>query len=412
MPRSTGVRQLPSKRCGCKRCREAYPQPERGATKNCTASWQARWYDASGERQSVTRKRKEDALAVKTAAEAAIDAGTYIDPKRGAITVAAWHKKWLEGRTVERATENRDTWAWTGHIEPRWGRVALRSVTYMDVQAWVTGLEKHLAATSVRSVLNGLSMLMGAALLDRRVGYNPCAGVKTKPAKRRHARESRPPTIEQVKAASDLIRLEVDRALPLIILETGLRWGEITGLLPDALDLARGELDVLRILEEVRGICALRDYPKSEAGFRTIPLTLAAVTLFRRHLEIQPADDGQPIFRAPLGGYQRSANYRGRAWLPATIAAGIHVERKHPSGLTDHWPTPHDIRHTWASRLENAGVPESTRKELLGHERPTGDVTWRYTHGAEDVRAMVLAALGDDPEAPVKPLVRGLRLVG
>lgn len=398
MPRSIGVRQLPSRRCGCERCRKKYPKPERAAAKNCTANWQARWYDAAGNEQTATRRTKTEALAARNTALAAIGAGTYQDPKRGQITISAWRDLWLKGRTVERATTARDTSHWSAHLKKRWGGVPLRNVTYMDVQAWVAKLETTLAAATVRSILNSLDMLMAAALLDQRIPFNPCDGIKTQPPKRRHASEERPPTPDQVKAACSHTANPLYRRVPLLLLETGLRWGEITGVCLDALDLDDGTLDVRRVLEEVGGHKILREYPKSDAGFRTVPLTRVALALWREHLAEQPAIDGEPVLRGPNGAWLGRNNFRSRVWLPATIAAGIHRVRVLPSGKSEHWPTVHDIRHTWASRLENGGVPESTRKELLGHERPRSDVTWRYTHGAEDIRALVLAALGDRPE--------------
>lgn len=41
--------------------------------------------------------------------------------------------------------------------------------------------------------------------------------------------------------------------------------------------------------------------------------------------------------------------------------------------------TPHECKHTSATRLSNAGVDEFTRKVLLGH-KTDADITDRYTH--------------------------------
>lgn len=421
MPRSIGTRQLPSKRCGCERCRAVYPTPERRPTKACTGSWQARWYKADGTRDSATRKKKDDALAVRNAALAAIDAGTWLDPKRGMVTLAEWRATWLKGRNVEVGTHARNDSHWNAHVEKRWGKQPLRAITYQDVQNWVVTLEvRGLAPSTIRTILNCLGMLMVAARRDRRIEVNPCEGIVIKPARGRTHAQEKPPTIEHVIAAASKIRpvgprrdpLQIYSRIPLVILETGLRWEETAGLLPDALDLEAGEITVRRVLEEYGAHRELREYPKSEAGWRTVPLTRAARQLFAEHLEVQPPVVGEPVFRTLRGCRLCRTTFRTDVWLPATIAAGIHRERKFPSGLTDHWPTIHSIRHTFASRLENANVPESVRKEVLGHERPKADVTWRYSHAPQESRAMILAALGDEPEAPVKPVVRALRLVG
>ena len=50
--------------------------------------------------------------------------------------------------------------------------------------------------------------------------------------------------------------------------------------------------------------------------------------------------------------------------------------------------TPHWCRHTFATRLYNAGIDETTRKWLLGHA--TTDITERYTHaGLAQLRAAI-----------------------
>jgi hypothetical protein len=47
---------------------------------------------------------------------------------------------------------------------------------------------------------------------------------------------------------------------------SGLRWGECVGLRWDAVDLARGELRVVRVAVEVSGWVSDKPYPKSRAG--------------------------------------------------------------------------------------------------------------------------------------------------
>lgn len=418
MPRIEGLRQLPSKKCGCPKCMEKYPIPERRSTKKCSANWQWRIYDDAGNRISGTERTQDDAKNAMNRARAEISSGTWIDPARGKITLAAWRVKWLETRvSLEDATIAKDDSHWKAHIEPRWGSTTLRTLanSHLQIQAWVAHMEKTYAHGTVWGAFKQLDLMMKAAVRDRRIPpHNPCEGVKVSPPKKKHATESRPPTIDQITDSVRCIANPIYRQLPLLVLETGLRWGEVAGLPLEAIDLDdEGVLHVWQVLEEVRGHKKLRAYPKSDAGNRTIPLTVAAKQVIRIQLELQPPDKAkrkEPIFRGRNGALLSRNSYRDRIWLPATILAGVHREEERPSGKKEHWPTIHDIRSTWASRLENNGVPESTRKELLGHERPGGDVTWLYTHGAADTKALVLRALGDEPETPVEP-VRRLRLV-
>ena len=56
----------------------------------------------------------------------------------------------------------------------------------------------------------------------------------------------------------------------------------------------------------------------------------------------------------------------------------------------------HDLRHTFASRLADAGVDAFTIAELLGHA--TLEMTKRYTHATDERKHRAVAALGQKPK--------------
>lgn len=92
---------------------------------------------------------------------------------------------------------------------------------------------------------------------------------------------------------------------------------------------------------------------------------------------------------------ERVFTYRGKpvasmnnnGWSRARVAAGLRSVRVH------------DLRHTFGRRLRAAGIPEETRKELLGHA--TGSITTHYSGAevAELVGAVELIAEKRDAEA-------------
>ena len=58
----------------------------------------------------------------------------------------------------------------------------------------------------------------------------------------------------------------------------------------------------------------------------------------------------------------------------------------------------HDLRHHFASRLMQTGVPLNTVRDLLGHASVA--MSLRYAHLAPDQRCEAVARLDDKPSTP------------
>ena len=63
----------------------------------------------------------------------------------------------------------------------------------------------------------------------------------------------------------------------------------------------------------------------------------------------------------------------------------------------------HDLRHVFATRLKDLGVPEKDVQTVMGHDRGS-KVTWLYQHSPEDVAAKVLEAMAPVGQASVRIL--------
>ena len=61
---------------------------------------------------------------------------------------------------------------------------------------------------------------------------------------------------------------------------------------------------------------------------------------------------------------------RTSAWIRAWTKAGLPTDSTLLKGV-------HNLRHTFGRRLRGAGVPQETRKALLGHA--SGDITTHYS---------------------------------
>lgn len=151
--------------------------------------------------------------------------------------------------------------------------------------------------------------------------------------------------------------------ITLLALNTGLRRGELFALKWTDLDLVACRLTVV-------GATA-------KSGLtRYVPLNAEAASVMRAWRGCLP-DDAALCFPGPQGESMFSLK---TSWSKVVKAAGI----------ADF--TFHDCRHSFASRLVQAGVDLNTVRELLGH----GDIrmTLRYSHLAPENKAAAVAKLG------------------
>lgn len=421
MPRraANNPRQLRSKSCGCQLCTEAYPADQHGERKrrrDCLGSWQARYRDANGDQKAKNFKKKKEADAFLDDVRGAVRQGTYLDPKRGTITLDKWWSEWWPANEPKRpTTRNRKLSAWTVHIQPKWGKRKLNSFTYLELQTWVAQeLKGHATQTKV---LELLKMLLRDAVRDQRIPFNPAQDVtKTASPPVRHPDDLTPPTQEQYALVREHLPVWW-QPLADFLEETGLRWGEAAGTRRVFLDLEADTVKVREVVIDDRGTLRRQGIPKTAAGFRTVPLTAkgrAAVDTMLLRLDpaetVTAVEDGmhaeELMFRSPLGGEKRRVdgelvtvegalnrnNFR-RYWIPAIKAAGIARMVKNPeTGRKEWWPRVSDYRDRFASRLHEAGMSEVDVQYILGHERG-GKVTWMYTHRGEQALANARDAL-------------------
>lgn len=427
-------RQVRIKSCGCKACTEEYRPGEKATRKDCTGPWQSRYRDPSGKQRAKNFTGK----GAKRKAEAFLDSvrdqvrtGSFVDLDRGQITVVDWHAKWWPAQRGGDTTLQRNESAWINHVEPHLGAWPLVSIGHLDVEEWISKLTKQTGVPTIIKAFQMLDQMMTAAARDRRIAHNPCDGIRLPKVQAKHPDDEIPPTYDQLAD----VRLHVpEHYHPLLIVaeETGLRWGELAGLRRCWVNFKDGSIQVRETVIEVHGAPKRKAYPKSTAGFRSVPLTGRAARALKAHLEKHPAASSRTstadgmhaeelVFRGPSAGKKvkgrpvfegvlKRNNFR-RQWVPAIQAAGIAREVKDEvTGRTEWWPHVHDIRHAFASRLHAAGVPEADAQKILGHERG-GKVTWLYTHAGADSMDKVRRALGGSDEDGEEGGDEGLRVV-
>src|SRR3954469_19332954 len=104
-------------------------------------SYQVKWR-AGGKQHSRTFASHRAALEHKADVESQAHRGTPVDPSKGRLTFADWHRQWMGNRLdLRESTKVRAEGLARVQMFPTFGETPLSSITQQDVQAWVGSLD-------------------------------------------------------------------------------------------------------------------------------------------------------------------------------------------------------------------------------------------------------------------------------
>ena len=277
------------------------------------------------------------------------------------VTVAAHIERWISATLAasDRRPSTREGYRilLRRHVVPHIGGRRLRDLTPGDVEALTLLLSESLAPSTVRQTYTALRLVLDTAERDGLVRRNVAALVDRPRVPKREAVAFTPGQVAALRAAAARHRFA-----PLLDLVafTGLRIGEALALRWQDVDS-----DQLRVTATLtRGEHGMeRTNPKTEAGWRIVPLVPEAAAALRAR-------------KTTLAGERLRA---GSAWtdngLVFTTEAGTPLDDRNAlrwfhrirakAGIeAGSW---HSLRHAAATELLQAGVPMPTVSAILGH---------------------------------------------
>ncbi|MFI6161700.1 tyrosine-type recombinase/integrase [Micromonospora haikouensis] len=318
--------------------------------------------------------------------------GNALLPRGGTITLAEFVEEWWPHyeKSLKPTAALSEGNRVRNHILALLGHLALDELDGPTVQQWVAdlgagigpwptttrGKRKPLAPKSISNCHGLLHTICGAAIAAKRIRLNPCSSTKLPRREPKEMRFLSDPEIGRLIAALP----PHWRPLVMLLIATGLRWGEAIGLRAGRVDLlaTRPRLTVVEQLQELAGTGELVfQSPKTAKGRRTVSFTKQVALLLTPLLAGKRSDE--VVFTAPRGGMVRTRNFR-RIWVQACEEAGL-------VGLRIH-----DLRHTHAAILISAGRPLSAISRRLGHSS-IAVTDLLYGHLREEVDEGILAAI-------------------
>jgi integrase len=270
------------------------------------------------------------------------------------------------------------------------GGLPLDRVTRTDVKDFLDGCTT-LGPRAKQQLRATLKSIFQTAVEDGLLPRNPAAQVKTPPPPTR-----RPTTWTREERDRFLAHVEDDPLHPLLatMVRTGLRRGEACGLRWCDLNLDAAD-PYLQVEQQITygpgGTFEVGD-PKTNDSRRTVMLDPVTVAVLEAHRMRQLQE------RMALGLGRAAPNdfafgrwdHRRQAWLPhlPNAVAARFKRLCRQAGVTV--IAPHALRHTYATLLVEAGVPDRVIADQLGH-RDTRFTASVYVHPPQATRAAILA---------------------
>lgn len=297
-------------------------------------------------------------------------------------TVDAWFDYWInsiKGDNIRYNTRKSYNERYQKNIRPFIGKMLIKDVKPLHCQSILNQMAANYANSVIGKSRLIMFMIFDSAVENEFLVKNPVTkNVKCENGK--EAKKVRALTIEEQKVFLEAAKDTSDYNQYALILQTGLRIGEMVGLRWSDVDFKEKVLHVRRTMEYCHSTGKWRiGEPKTKNSIRDIPLTQEAVKILEnqkekvKKIKIRPIEFKDSVFLCKNGIPTKNNTYDVRLYY---CCDKIGIPRF----------SMHVLRHTFATRCIEAGMRPKTLQMILGHSniRTTMDL---YVHVTDDEKA-------------------------
>lgn len=268
------------------------------------------------------------------------------------------------------------------HIKPFFVEMELYKFNAEELQKFINAkLDEGLSVRTVQSIFIFIKSSMKEAVAEQLITdfFNRIYFPKIRNTDMRVFTE-----MEQKRIESVIENCKNSHEIGILIcLYTGIRIGELCGLMWDDIDLESRMLHIRRTMQRIKTGAGSKSKtkivylaPKTETSYRSIPLPQFLTEILNKYKENRSGEfvmmDGKKIIEP------RNIQYNFKKILEK-------------AGVTD--ANYHTLRHTFATRALENGFDAKTLSEILGHSSPTITLT-KYAHSLYEHKKRKMELLG------------------
>lgn len=240
----------------------------------------------------------------------------------------------------------------------------INEIKATHIKRYMKELEsKGLAQKTIKNRMLVVSLVFKYAQIDESfehvIEHNPCTDISVS---RNLPKTKRLPATKEDEKKICNNTDSLFGTLAYLYLTTGCRRGEAVALTPSDVDTKEKTISITKTVEWIGSKPQIKNCPKTDAGLRKVPVTDKLIFLLRPYMK------QKYLFQNNKGELIDNSQFT-RQWNKYKELAGIDC-------------TPHQLRHSYATILFDAGVDVKTAQAWIGHSDINTTLAI-YTHLSE-----------------------------
>lgn len=272
------------------------------------------------------------------------------------IGFSEWSLKWLKIYKKGHVKEN--TYLYTykvnieKHINPYFGNTRLADIKQVDIQNFINS-----KSTMAQSCLKRFKVILNDIFdkaIDNELCYkNPCKSIDISSKRPEIKKQSY--NQAQVNKIIKYAKTHKFGSMPIILLNTGLRRGELLGLTWDNVDMYNDIIHVVQQVMTVQRVTSITTL-KTKSSLRDIPFN---TDLHDYLCKLKQTSTSKYVIPGQDGDFMSSPtfNFRFKKFMEDMCENNLCIQKL----------TPHEMRHTFGTILREKGVDIYTIQKVLGH---------------------------------------------